>query len=61
MCRAFYFEGLNSVAVGERFGFKPPHIRQMFRRLALLDAQMQRKSAPSDYRNLVPLSAAPLS
>jgi len=41
ICRAYYFERVNSKVVGERFGFKSPHIRQMIRRLALLDAQIQ--------------------
>jgi hypothetical protein len=41
MARAYYFEGLDSVAVGQRLGFKAPHVRQILFRLGRLDAEMQ--------------------
>jgi hypothetical protein len=41
MCRAYYMEGLDSVGVSMRVGFKSDHIRQILYRLAHLDADMQ--------------------
>jgi hypothetical protein len=41
MARAYYFEGLRSTAVGQRVGFKAPHVRQLLYRLSRLDAEMQ--------------------
>ena len=41
MARCYYFEGLDSKAVGERVGFKAPHVRQILYRLGRLDAEMQ--------------------
>jgi hypothetical protein len=41
MARTFYWEGLDSVAVGARVGFKSPHVRQILYRLSQLDAEMQ--------------------
>lgn len=41
ICRAYYFERLESCVVADRFGFKAPWVRQTLRRLALLDAKMQ--------------------
>jgi hypothetical protein len=41
IARAYYFEGLRSTAVGQRVGFKAPHVRQLLYRLSRLDAEMQ--------------------
>jgi len=41
MAKAYYFERLKSVQVGERLGFKGPHVRQILLRLSKLDAQIQ--------------------
>jgi hypothetical protein len=48
MARVYYLEGLHSVAVGERVGFKASHVRQILHRLRLLDAEMQAGS--TDHR-----------
>jgi hypothetical protein len=41
IARAYYLERLDSVGVGNRVGFKSPHVRQILKRLADLDAEMQ--------------------
>jgi hypothetical protein len=41
MARCYYFEGLDSKAVGERVGFRAPHVRQVLYRLGKVDAEMQ--------------------
>ena len=46
VCRAYYFERLDACVVAERLGFKPPWVRQIIRRLAVLDAKIQ---AGTDY------------
>jgi hypothetical protein len=40
MCRSYYFEGLNSIEVGERVGFSGPCVRQILGRLRALDQKM---------------------
>jgi hypothetical protein len=41
ICRAYYFERLDSCDVADRFGFKAPHVRKILQRLQRLDARMQ--------------------
>lgn len=41
MAKIYYCEGLRSNEVGERLGFKAPHVRQILYRLAKLDAEIQ--------------------
>ena len=41
ICRAYYFEQLDSVGVAKGFGLRPPLVRQILHRLTELDAKMQ--------------------
>jgi hypothetical protein len=41
MCRAYYFEQLDSVGIAMRFGLRAPLMRQILCRLTQLDARIQ--------------------
>jgi hypothetical protein len=41
MCRAYYYEGLDSVGVGMRVGFRSDHVRQILYRIGRLDSEIQ--------------------